>query len=86
VALLAVTVGGEGGGADGVAGTAGHVGGFGNAVIGLFVVDVSAGLRKDFGVAGLALILYALVVLAVGEGDVAVLRQKQDGFRRDACG
>jgi len=72
VAFLAVAVGGEGSGAYGVAGATGGVGGFGYAVVRFLVIDGFPRLREDFGVAGVALVLYALVMLAVGKGDVSV--------------
>jgi hypothetical protein len=86
VAFLAVAVGGKGGGAYGVAGAAGHVSCFGYAVVCLFVIDGLARFVEDFGVAGFALVLYALIVLAVSKRDVAVLGQKQYGFGGDAGG
>jgi hypothetical protein len=67
-----------------MAGRAGSVCSFRDAMICLFVIDGGAGLRKDFGVTGFALIFYTLVVLAVREGHVAVLGLKQDRFGRHA--
>jgi hypothetical protein len=86
VALLAIAIGGERSGANGMAESAGGVGRLGNAVIGFLVVDGLARLREELGVTGLAFSIYAGDVLGMCERHVAILGFKKDCFGRNSRG
>jgi hypothetical protein len=82
--LLAIAVRSKGRSSYRVARTAGSVHCLRHPMIGLFVIDGLARLRENLGVAGVALVLHPLIVLAMCKCDVAVLGLKYDGFRGHA--